>query len=57
LSSYLLLDAERVDVAEGDVPRVEPVGVVGARREEERGGEEEGSGGGGEEEAAAGASG
>jgi len=45
LSSYLLLDAERVDVAEGDVPGVEPVGVVGARREEERGGEEEGGGG------------
>jgi hypothetical protein len=30
----LLLDAERVDVAEGDVPCVEPVGVFGRHREE-----------------------
>jgi hypothetical protein len=34
--AYLLLDAERVDVAEGDVPGVEPVGVVGARQQEQR---------------------
>lgn len=33
---YLLLDAERVDVAEGDVPGVEPVGVVAPHQEEER---------------------
>jgi hypothetical protein len=28
--AYLRLDTERVDVAEGDVPGVEPVGVFGA---------------------------
>ena len=39
--AYLLLDAERVDVAEGDVPGVEPVGVVGARLQEQRAEEEE----------------
>jgi hypothetical protein len=37
----LLLDAEGVDVAEGDVPGVEPVRVLGPGREQEGGCEEE----------------
>lgn len=46
--TYLLLDAERVDVAEGDVPGVEPVRVVASDRddeEEEEEDEEAGNGG------------
>lgn len=41
VEAYLLLDAERVDVAEGDVPGVEPVRVVGARLLQEQRGEED----------------
>jgi hypothetical protein len=39
--AYLLLDAERVDVAKGDVPGVEPVGVIGACLQEQRAEEED----------------
>lgn len=44
---HLLLDAERVDVAEGDVPGVGPVGVLGPGRREEGGEEDEDAEGGG----------